>query len=95
MGIVIGDTTFGKGLVQTVRGPFKEGDVIKLTSSQYFTPNGRDINNKGVEPDIRVLELEEAYEFVVENPNEEIPLELDAPLTRGLEEVKNLLGEGE
>ncbi len=95
MGIIIGETTFGKGLVQTIRGPFKEGDVIKLTSSQYFTPNGRDINGKGVEPDIRVAELEEAYEFVVENPNEEIPLELDAPLTRGLEEVKYLLGEGE
>jgi carboxyl-terminal processing protease len=94
MGIIIGETTFGKGLVQTIRGPFKEGDVIKLTSAQYFTPNGRDINNKGVEPDIRVAELEEAYEFVLENPNEEIPMELDAPLTRGFEEVKNMLGEG-
>ena len=38
-----------KGLVQTIRGPFKEGDVIKLTTSKYFTPNGRDINEKGVE----------------------------------------------
>jgi carboxyl-terminal processing protease len=94
MGIIIGETTFGKGLVQTISGPFKEGDVIKLTSAQYFTPNGRDINNKGVEPDIRVAELEEAYEFVLENPNEEIPMELDAPLTRGFEEVKNMLGEG-
>ena len=94
-GLIIGETTFGKGLVQTIRGPFKEGDVIKLTSAQYFTPNGRDINKKGVTPDIKVKELKAATDFVIENPNEEMPLELDAPLTRGLKEVKNLIGEGE
>ena len=94
-GIVIGDTTFGKGLVQTIRGPFKEGDVVKLTTAQYFTPDGRDINQKGVVPDIKAEELEAAYEFVLENPNEELPLELDAPLSRGLEEVKSLLKTGE
>ncbi|HCS75299.1 MAG TPA: S41 family peptidase [Clostridiales bacterium] len=94
-GLIIGETTFGKGLVQTIRGPFKEGDVIKLTSAQYFTPNGRDINKKGVTPDIKVKELKAATDFVIENPNEELPLELDAPLTRGLKEVKNLIGEGE
>ena len=92
-GVIIGKTTFGKGLVQTIRGPFKEGDVIKLTTSKYFTPNGRDINEKGVEPDIEVEELEEAYEYLLENPNEELPLELDAPLSRGLEEVKKQLKE--
>lgn len=94
-GLIIGETTFGKGLVQTIRGPFKEGDVIKLTSAQYFTPNGRDINKKGVTPDIKVKELKAATDFVIDNPNEELPLELDAPLTRGLKEVKNLIGEGE
>lgn len=92
-GVIIGKTTFGKGLVQTIRGPFKEGDVIKLTTSKYFTPNGRDINEKGVEPDIEVEEPEEAYEYLLENPNEELPLELDAPLSRGLEEVKKQLKE--
>ena len=38
-------------------------------------------------------ELEEAYEYLLENPNEELPLELDAPLSRGLEEVKKQLKE--
>ncbi|HHT65947.1 MAG TPA: S41 family peptidase [Clostridiales bacterium] len=94
-GVIIGKTTFGKGLVQTIRGPFKEGDVIKLTTAQYFTPNGRDINKKGVVPDIEVAELEEAYDFIRENPNDELPLELDAPLTRGLEEVKKQLDQPE
>ena len=92
-GVVIGKTTFGKALVQTIRGPFKEGDVIKLTTAQYFTPNGRDIDKKGLVPDIEVDELEEAYEFIIENSNEELPLELDAPLSKGLEEVKKLLND--
>lgn len=92
-GVVIGKTTFGKALVQTIRGPFKEGDVIKLTTAQYFTPNGRDIDKKGLVPDIEVDELEEAYEYIIEHPNDELPLELDAPLSRGLEEVKKLLGD--
>ncbi|HBG76849.1 MAG TPA: carboxy- processing protease, partial [Clostridiales bacterium] len=48
VGVLIGHTTFGKGLVQTIRGPFKEGDVVKLTTAKYFTPKGRDINKKGV-----------------------------------------------
>lgn len=93
VGVVIGKPTFGKGLVQTIRGPFKEGDVIKLTTAQYFTPKGRDINKKGVIPDIEVEELEEAYEFILKNPNKELPLELDAPLARGLEEVRKMLSE--
>ena len=80
-------------MVQTIRGPFKEGDVIKLTTAQYFTPKGRDINKKGVIPDIEVEELEEAYEFILKNPNKELPLELDAPLARGLEEVRKMLSE--
>lgn len=95
VGLVIGETTFGKGLVQTIRGPFKEGDAVKLTTAQYFTPNGRNIDKVGVVPDIRVEELDEAYEFIRENPSEELPLELDAPLSRGLTEVKKLLREGE
>ncbi len=91
VGVVIGKTTFGKGLVQTLRGPFKEGDVVKLTTSKYFTPNGRDINKIGVVPDFEVDELEAARSFVIENPGKELPVELDAPLSKGLEEVKKLL----
>jgi carboxyl-terminal processing protease len=90
-GVVIGKTTFGKGLVQTLHGPFKEGDVVKLTTAKYYTPNGRDINQKGVVPDIEVNELEEAIRFMTENPGKELPIELDAPLSRGLEEVRKLL----
>lgn len=91
VGVIIGKTTFGKGLVQTIRGPFKEGDVVKLTTSKYFTPKGRDINHIGVVPDIEVNVSDEAAKFITDNPGKELPLELDAPLVRGLEEIKKLL----
>lgn len=44
-GIAVGSTTFGKGLVQSVR-ELKDGTGYKLTTAQYFTPNGDYINGK-------------------------------------------------
>ena len=90
VGVIIGKTTFGKGLVQTLRGPFKEGDVLKLTTSKYFTPKGRDINKKGVVPDIEADYSEEAIEFM-KNNLEPLPIELDGPLLAGIEEVLKIL----
>lgn len=52
-GTIIGTTTFGKGLVQTVRD-LKDGDGIKLTIAQYFTPSGAYIHGVGIEPNIVV-----------------------------------------
>ena len=52
-GTVIGQKTFGKGIVQEVI-PLEAGDAIKLTVAQYFTPNGNYIHEKGIEPDIKV-----------------------------------------
>lgn len=50
-GISVGTTTFGKGLVQSVR-ELKDGTGYKLTTAQYFTPNGNYINGKGIKPTI-------------------------------------------
>ena len=52
-GTIIGQKTFGKGIVQEVI-PLEGGDAIKLTVAQYFTPNGNYIHEKGIEPDIKV-----------------------------------------
>lgn len=87
VGVVIGTTTFGKGVVQTLRGPFKEGDVLKLTTLQYLTPLGRDLHGVGIPPDIEVEQTEEARTFLRENRGQELPLELDAPLLRALAEL--------
>ncbi|MCD4786026.1 MAG: S41 family peptidase [Candidatus Eremiobacteraeota bacterium] len=52
-GVLIGAKTFGKGSVQTIY-PVKGGGAIKYTSAHYLTPKGRDINKKGINPDIKV-----------------------------------------
>ena len=51
--LILGMTSFGKGSVQTVR-PLKDGYGIKYTIARYYTPNGRSIQAKGIEPDIEV-----------------------------------------
>ncbi|MCH8118033.1 MAG: S41 family peptidase, partial [Proteobacteria bacterium] len=51
--VVIGTTTFGKGLVQTVM-PLSQGRAIKLTTSRYYTPSGDSIHETGITPDVYV-----------------------------------------
>lgn len=51
--VVIGTSTFGKGLVQTVV-PLSQGRAIKLTTSRYYTPSGDSIHDVGITPDVYV-----------------------------------------
>lgn len=53
VGKLVGTTTFGKGIVQTIR-PLTDGSAIKFTTAKYFTPKGQDIHGKGLTPDISV-----------------------------------------
>jgi len=54
--IVLGDRTFGKGTVQSEIRLGRKGDqAIRLTTARYFTPSGRSIQERGVEPDIELL----------------------------------------
>jgi carboxyl-terminal processing protease len=53
--IILGTKSFGKGSVQTVV-PLSDGSALKITTSKYFTPQGRQIHEKGVVPDIVVEE---------------------------------------
>ncbi|WP_010244439.1 S41 family peptidase [Peptoniphilus rhinitidis] len=50
---IVGKTTYGKGVVQNVIG-LPDGDGLKLTISEYYTPSGKSINKKGVKPDVEV-----------------------------------------
>ncbi|MDO5037212.1 MAG: S41 family peptidase [Tissierellia bacterium] len=61
-GVLIGEKTFGKGVVQTVT-PFLGGGGLKLTTSEYFTPAGVNIHGKGIEPD-QVISLPEDVEGI-------------------------------
>jgi carboxyl-terminal processing protease len=51
--IVVGATTFGKGSVQEVI-PLLDASAVKLTTAAYLTPEGRNINGRGIKPDVRV-----------------------------------------
>jgi carboxyl-terminal processing protease len=50
---LVGATTFGKGLVQSVR-PLIDGAGMAVTIAKYYTPNGKDINHAGIKPDVEV-----------------------------------------
>jgi carboxyl-terminal processing protease len=50
---VVGTSTFGKGLVQTVM-PLSHGRALKLTTSRYYTPSGDSIHETGITPDVYV-----------------------------------------
>ena len=50
---LVGATTFGKGLVQSVR-PLSDGAGMAVTIAKYYTPSGKDINHAGIKPDIEV-----------------------------------------
>lgn len=52
-GTLIGEKTFGKGIVQTIF-PLEDGDAIKITTAKYFTPKGNYIHGKGIKPDINL-----------------------------------------
>lgn len=50
-GVLVGTTTFGKGIVQRVL-PLTDGTALKLTISSYYTPKGNNIHGVGIEPDV-------------------------------------------
>ncbi len=51
--IILGEKSFGKGSVQTVI-PLRDFGAMRLTTARYYTPSGRSIQAKGIEPDIEV-----------------------------------------
>jgi carboxyl-terminal processing protease len=61
---IMGDTTFGKASVQTIIPLDEKGaTALKLTTARYYTPKGRSIQAKGIEPDLRVDETENGNIF--------------------------------
>ena len=77
IGTLVGTTTFGKGIVQNIYS-LGDGTSFKLTSSEYFTPNGTNIHGVGIEPDV----------FVEYEENEEDP-EADNQLEKAMEILRN------
>ena len=59
IGMLVGAKTFGKGVMQTLT-PLPDGAAIKITTAHYLTPSKRDINLRGIDPDVRVDENHDA-----------------------------------
>jgi len=78
-GTIVGTTTFGKGLVQTVRPLYQyDGAGFKLTVEQYFTPDDHYIHGVGIDPDI----------FVEDDPETEEDEQLEKALEIMREKLK-------
>lgn len=80
LGDIIGTTSFGKGIVQQIFD-MKDGTSLKLTVSEYFTPKGRNIHGKGIEPDVVV-------EYKPNEKDETADNQLDAALENVKQKIK-------
>ncbi len=89
-GTLIGKTTFGKGLVQTII-PLEGNAGLKFTTARYFTPSGVSIHGVGVTPDIEVSNDEKYRYYSID----EIPEGEDKQLLRAIDEVSRLISEKE
>jgi carboxyl-terminal processing protease len=101
--IILGTKTFGKGSVQTVI-PLADGSAMRLTTSEYFTPSGKSINNVGVIPDVvveqqvveikKVLDTNDIFEEIKEGkvPHEQkrTDYKTDYQLVRAIDLLKGI-----
>jgi carboxyl-terminal processing protease len=81
---IMGAQTFGKGSVQTIR-PLPGETALKITTARYYTPNGRSIQAKGIEPDVWLDETAEGNVFAALRMRE---ADLDKHL-QGADEAKD------
>lgn len=81
IGTIVGTTTYGKGVVQTIQ-PLSDGSAVKITIAKYFTPKGNDINKKGIAPDVGAELSEDSTDWT------ELTHEEDTQLQAALKEIR-------
>jgi len=96
--LVVGETTFGKGSVQSIVA-LPDGSAIRYTSAKYFTPAGVVIHENGVEPNIRVNLTREQEEAILQRQRtrEDMPFAKeeigeDPQLARAFDLLRGVLG---
>ncbi len=82
--VIMGSKTFGKGSVQTII-PLDDGSGIRLTTARYYTPKGRTIHEKGIQPDIPLPTTEKMPPTIAEEQSG-----ADPNLDRALEQLKGM-----
>ena len=97
-GTLVGEQTFGKGLVQTIY-PLADHSAVAITTAHYFTPAKHDINHKGIAPDIEIKLTDDderkMNDYVNNNPADPIDLKYDRQLQKGVSTLVAKLAAGE
>jgi len=92
--VIMGETSFGKGSVQTII-PLSDGSALRLTTSRYYTPSGASIHEKGVTPDITIANgaategKEDVFEKLEKKP--EFDYKKDYLIVRAVDFLKGML----
>ncbi|WP_416670589.1 carboxyl-terminal processing protease CtpC [Egbenema bharatensis] len=89
--VLVGTRTFGKGLVQSVRG-LGDGSGLAVTVAKYLTPSGRDINQAGIDPDI-VVELTDEQRQELFGVSNKIGTEDDLQFQTALQQLDQLIAQ--
>ena len=84
VGKIVGVKSYGKGVVQTLVS-LRDGTYLKVTTNEYFSPNGNKIDGEGVIPDVEI-ELPEDVESYYNLEYEE-----DTQLQKAIEEIKKMM----
>jgi carboxyl-terminal processing protease len=87
--VLVGTKTFGKGLVQSVRG-LADGSGVAVTIAKYLTPSGRDINKHGIDPDF-VLELSDEDRELLSQNRDKIGTAEDPQYAKALELLTDVI----
>lgn len=88
---LVGTQTFGKGLVQSVRG-LGDGSGLAVTIAKYLTPSGRDINHSGIAPDA-VVPLTDEQRKVLQTDREKVASMDDPQYMKALELLNKKVAE--
>lgn len=85
LGYIVGETSYGKGVVQSIFR-LNDGSGMKFTTEKYYTPSGRCVDGEGVIPDYAVEIPQEAYEDGVITEEEDLQLQKAIELLSGAQE---------
>jgi carboxyl-terminal processing protease len=98
--VLVGETTFGKGSVQSVM-PLQDGSALRITTAKYYTPSRQVIHEKGVAPNITVTLTEEQEKQLLVQRREELSVDVaparpahefrDTQLERATDALKGLM----
>lgn len=88
---LVGTKTFGKGLVQSVRG-LGDGSGLAVTIAKYLTPSGRDINKHGIDPDV-VFELSDAQRKELQQDRTKVGTTNDPQYVKAVDVLKQKIAE--